>query len=82
MGRPNQRQCGYSGRQAGLDPKYFVDKDWLDAVIREMESIRATNEILADRELTAHLLQLADTIDDDVRSGKMHLNSMEDMFGK
>jgi hypothetical protein len=63
-------------------PKYFVDKDFFDSIVKENESIKATFEILADRELTSHLMKLAETIDKDVRSGKIHLNSMADMFGE
>jgi predicted dinucleotide-utilizing enzyme len=64
------------------EAKYLVDKDFLDTLIRERDSIIATVEILADRELASHLFKLAETIDDDVRSGRIHLNSMEDVFGK
>jgi hypothetical protein len=63
------------------EPKYFIDKAFFDSIIKENESIKATFEILADRELTSHLMKLAETIDDDVRAGKIHLNSMADMFG-
>lgn len=65
-----------------FESKYFVDKEWLDAKIKESESIKATFEILVDRELTNRLLKLAETVDADVRSGRIHLNSMEDVFGK
>jgi hypothetical protein len=63
------------------EPKYFIDKAFFDSIIKENESIKATFEILADHELTSHLMKLAETIDGDVRSGKIHLNSMADMFG-
>ena len=65
-----------------LAPKYFVDKSWLDALLEEFASVKATAEILADRELTARLLQLSSTIDDDVRSNKIRLHTMKDVFGK
>src|SRR5579864_8745217 len=58
------------------DSKYLVDKEWLDAVMRERESILATLEILADRELTNRLVKLAETldhtIDEDIRAGRLH----------
>ncbi len=60
--------------------KYLVDKDWLDAVMRERESILATLEILADRELTNRLLKLAETVDEDVRAGRLH--TMEEVFAE
>ena len=46
--------------------KYLVDKDFLDSLVKERESILATLEILADRELTDRLLTLSKTIDDDL----------------
>ena len=48
------------------DPKYLVDKEFLDSLVKERESILATLEILADRQLTDRLLTLSKTIDDDV----------------
>lgn len=62
------------------EPKYLVDKEWLDSVIRERESILATLEILADRELTSRLLKLAETIDEDVAGGRLY--TMEEVMGK
>jgi hypothetical protein len=62
------------------ESKYLVDKDWLDTLVRERESILATLEVLADRELTDRLLKLAETIDEDVRAGRLH--TMEEVFGK
>jgi PHD/YefM family antitoxin component YafN of YafNO toxin-antitoxin module len=62
------------------ESKYLVDKDWLDTLVRERESILATLEVLADRELTNRLLILAETIDEDVRAGRLH--AMEEVFGK
>ncbi len=52
-------------------PKYLVDKDFLDSLVNERESILATLEILADRELTDRLLKLSNTIDSDVRAGRL-----------
>jgi hypothetical protein len=46
----------------------------------ERESILATLEILADRELTDRLLKLSKTIDSDVGSGR--LLKTADVFGK
>lgn len=51
--------------------KYVVDKEWLDTLVRERESVLATLEILADRELTKRLLALAKTIDRDVRRNRL-----------
>jgi PHD/YefM family antitoxin component YafN of YafNO toxin-antitoxin module len=60
------------------ESKYLVDKEWLDAVMRERDAILATLEILADRELTARLLKLAETVDEDVQAGRLH--TMEEVF--
>ena len=61
-------------------PKYLVDKDFLDSLVEERESILATLEILADRKLTDRLLNLSKTIDDDVVAGR--LLTTADVFGK
>lgn len=60
--------------------KYLVDKDFLDSLVSERESILATLEILADRELTDRLLSLSKTIDRDVAAGR--LLTTADVFGK
>jgi len=62
------------------ESKYLVDKEWLDTVMRERESILATLEVLADRELTNRLLKLAETIDEDVSAGRLH--TMDEVFGE
>ncbi len=62
------------------EAKYLVDKSWLDNFIRERQSILATLEILADRDLTNRLLRTAETIDDDVQAGR--LRTMEEVFGE
>jgi PHD/YefM family antitoxin component YafN of YafNO toxin-antitoxin module len=62
------------------ESKYLVDKEWLDTVLRERESIIATLQVLADRELTNRLLKLAETVDEDVRAGRLH--TMEEVFGE
>ncbi len=61
-------------------PKYLVDKDFLDALVKERESIVATLEILVDRELTDRLLNLSATINEDVASGRLLKTS--DVFGE
>ena len=60
------------------DAKYLVDKNWLDELIRERESVLATLEILVDHELTERLLNTARTIDKDIQAGR--LRSMEEVF--
>ena len=60
--------------------KYLVDKDFLDSLLNERESVLATLEILADRELTDRLLALSKTIDDDVAADR--LLTTADVFGR
>ena len=60
--------------------KYLVDKELLDSLLAERESILATLEILADRKLTNRLLDLAKTIDESVVSGR--LLTTADVFGE
>jgi hypothetical protein len=60
--------------------KYLVDKEFLDSLMKERESILATLEILADRELADRLLKLSKSIDEDVRDGR--LLKTADVFGE
>ncbi|HXE31824.1 MAG TPA: hypothetical protein VN515_08495 [Terriglobales bacterium] len=61
-------------------PKYLVDKNFLDSLVQERDSMLATMEILADRELTDRLLALAATLDQDIAAGR--LLNVTDVFGK
>src|SRR5271155_783490 len=61
-------------------PKYLVDKEFLDSLVKERESILATLEILADRELTDRLLKLSKTLDHQVAAGR--LLTTADVFGE
>ncbi len=61
------------------DAKYLVDKSFLDTLVRERDSIIATLEILADRELTDRLLNSSKNVDADVATGR--LLTTEDVFG-
>ena len=60
--------------------KYLVDKDFLDSLLQERDSILATLEILSDRQLTDRLLTLSNTIDADLAAGR--LLTTADVFGK
>jgi hypothetical protein len=61
-------------------PKYLVDKEFLDSLVEERESILATLEILTDRDLADRLLDLAKTIDGDVAAGR--LLTTAEVFGE
>lgn len=58
--------------------KYLVDKEFLDTLVNERDSVLATLEILADRDLTDRLMKLSKTIDRDVAAGR--LLTMADIF--
>ena len=60
--------------------KYLVDKEFLDSLLEERESILATLEILVDRELTNRLLTLSKSIDYEVAAGR--LLTTADVFGR
>jgi hypothetical protein len=60
--------------------KYLVDKEFLDSLLKERDSIIATLEILADRDLADRLLDLSGTIDKDVAAGR--LLTTADVFGE
>ena len=62
------------------EPKYIVDKEWFDDLMRDVQSTMATLEILADRKLTERLLALSTTIDEDLRADRLY--TMEEVFGK
>ncbi len=61
-------------------PKYLVDKEFLDSLLKERESVLATLEILSDPQLTRRLLALSKTIDRDVAAGR--LLTTADVFGE
>src|SRR5207247_7563273 len=52
-------------------PKYLVDKDVLDSLVNEPESMLATREMLADQELTDLLRTRSKTIDEHVAAGRL-----------
>jgi len=60
--------------------KYLVDREFLDSLLRERESVLATLEVLTDRELTDRLLKLSRTIDDDVAADR--LLTLSEVFGE
>src|ERR1700722_16941892 len=68
------------GENRGQGAKYVVDKEFLDALVKERDSVLATLEILADRKLAARLIGLSKTIDKDLKSGR--LLTTQDIFGE
>ena len=61
--------------------KYLVDKDFLDGLLKEHQSVRATLEVLVDPDLTRRLLALGKTVDEDVRRGRLRIYSTQEVFG-
>jgi len=64
------------------NPKYLVDKEFLDALLDELRGARATLEILADPELTGRLLALGASVDRAVRSRRLRTYPMAEVFGR
>jgi len=52
--------------------KYIVDKRYFEELLRQWQSAIETLEIAADVRLFNNLLRAADTIDRDLRQGKLH----------
>jgi hypothetical protein len=61
------------------DEKYVVDKRYFDDLLVKLRATVETLEITADPKLFAQILRAAETIDQDVRRGKLH--SFEEAFG-
>lgn len=54
------------------DTKYIIDKQQLEKLLKSLDSIRETLEILRDQELVQRLLQTAETLEDTVRRGRLY----------
>jgi hypothetical protein len=52
--------------------KYIVDKKYFEELLKQWRSAVETLEIAADVRLFNNLLRTADTIDRDLRQGKLH----------
>lgn len=61
------------------DEKYVVDKRYFDDLLKKFHATVETLEITADPKLFAQILRAAETIDQDMRLGKLH--SFEEAFG-
>ena len=62
------------------DEKVVLDRQYFDQIRRQLESVLETLEIAMDRKLFNQILAAADTLEEDLRSGKLH--SLEDVFGE
>jgi hypothetical protein len=54
------------------EEKYIVDKQYFDELLANLRSAIETLEITTDARLFSNLLKAADTIDEDLRLGKLH----------
>lgn len=85
--RDNFRNCATKAHDGTVllienrrnEPKYLVDKKWLDKLLRSLKTYMATIEVLTDRQLTERLLRTAETIDRDIEAGRLH--TMDEVFG-
>jgi hypothetical protein len=62
------------------EEKVVLDKQYFDEIRKRLESVVETLEIVMDRRLFSQILQAADTLEEDLRVGK--LRSLEDAFAE
>ena len=54
------------------EEKYIVDKHYFEDLLKQLRSAIETLEITADTRLFANLLEASETIDEDLRLGKLY----------
>ncbi len=62
------------------DEKVVLDKQYFDQIRKSLEAVVETLEIAMDRKLFNQILAAADTLEEDLRLGKLH--SLEDAFAE
>ena len=62
------------------EEKVVLDKQYFDEIRRKLDAVVETLEIAMDRKLFNQILAAADTLEDDLRLGKLH--SLEDAFAE
>jgi len=62
------------------DEKVVLDKKYFDQIRQQLEAVVETLEIAMDRKLFNQILAAADTLDEDLRLGKLH--SLDDAFAE
>ncbi|MBI3668142.1 MAG: hypothetical protein HY236_18235 [Acidobacteria bacterium] len=60
------------------EDKYILDKQYFDQLLEKFASLVETLQIMADRKLFGQILTVADTLEEDLRLGKLH--SFEEAF--
>jgi CTP:phosphocholine cytidylyltransferase-like protein len=62
------------------EERYLVDKQYLDDLIAKLRSLTETLNIMKDQRLFSQIMKASETIDEDIRLGKLH--SFEEAFGE
>jgi len=62
------------------EEKVVLDKKYFDQIRQQLEAVVETLEITMDRKLFNQILAAADTLDEDLRMGKLH--SLDDAFAE
>jgi hypothetical protein len=62
------------------DEKVVLDREYFDEIRKKLEAVVETLEIAMDRKLFNQILTAADSLEDDLRLGKLH--SLEDAFAE
>src|SRR6266849_1121216 len=62
------------------EEKVVLDRQYFDQIRKQLESVVETLEIAMDRKLFNQILAAADTLEEDLRLGKLH--SLEDAFAE
>jgi len=62
------------------EEKVVLDKKYFDQIRQQLEAVVETLEITMDRKLFNQILAAADTLDEDLRLGKLH--SQDDAFAE
>lgn len=65
---------------AGSEEKYILSKRYFEELLSSVGSLIETLEIMADQKLFGQILAAADTLEDDLRLGKLY--SLEEVFGE
>jgi hypothetical protein len=65
-------------RKEDEDTKYIVDKQYWDEVLGKIQALKDTLAITSDPKLFAQILRAGETVDEDIRLGKLH--SFEEAF--
>lgn len=86
-----QNQSEYLGRARGTsvikvigrgaeEDKYVLDKKYFEDLIEQLRSTCETLNVMKDQKLFNQILKASQTIDEDIRLGKLH--SFEEAFGE